>query len=89
MKRFNRLCNAIRAICPEGSLTLTGGNETPEQKSWKGTISVGCMILAEATGETEEVIVELTHKLEKMSQRLMRQLEPSSSGESEPPSSKS
>jgi hypothetical protein len=88
MKRFNRLCNAIRTICPEGSLTLTGGDGSPDQKSWKGTISVGCMILAEATGEPEEVIVELTHKLEKMSQRLLRQLTPSEPPDDGPPSSK-
>lgn len=70
-------------------MTLTGGNQSPEQKSWKGTISVGCMILAEATGETEEVIIELTHKLEKMSQRLLRQLTPSSPpDDGDPPSSK-
>jgi hypothetical protein len=87
MKRLNRLCNAIRTICPEGSLTLTGGDESPEQKSWKGTISVGCMILAEATGEIEEVIKELTSKLESMSQRLMRQLS-SPVEDSVPPSSK-
>lgn len=87
MERFNRLCNAIRAICPEGSLTMTGGNQTLEQKSWKGTISVGCMILAEATGETEEVIIELTHKLERMSQRILRQLTQSNPPDSGPPSS--
>ena len=87
MKRLNRLCSAIRTICPEGSLTLTGGNESPEQKSWKGTISVGCMILAEATGEIEEVIKELTSKLESMSQRLMRQLT-IPTDDSIPPSSK-
>ena len=87
MKRLNRLCSAIRTIYPEGSLTLTGGNESPEQKSWKGTISVGCMILAEATGEIEEVIKELTSKLESMSQRLMRQLT-IPTDDSIPPSSK-
>lgn len=88
MKRLNRLCSAIRTICPEGSLTLTGGNESPEQKSWKGTISVGCMILDEATGEIEEVIKELTNKLESMSQRLMRQLT-TPTDDSSPPSSNS
>lgn len=88
MKRLNRLCSAIRTICPEGSLTLTGGNESPEQKSWKGTISVGCMILAEATGEIEEVIKELTSKLESMSQRLMHQLT-TPTDDSVPPSSSS
>lgn len=77
MKSFNHLCNAIRTICPQGSLTLIGGDESPEQKAWKGTISVGCMILAEATGEVDEVIAELTSKLESMSQRLLRQLSPS------------
>lgn len=77
MKTLNRLCNAIRTICPEGSLILTGGDESPEQKSWKGMISVGGMILASSTGEVEEVITELTHKLESMSQRLLRQLTPS------------
>ena len=69
---------------------MTGGNQTSGQKAWKGTISVGCMILAEATGEPEEVIIELTHKLEKMSQRLMRQLSQSTPpDEGVPPSSKS
>ena len=70
-------------------MTLTGGNQSLEQKSWKGTISVGCMILAEATGETEEVIIELTHKLEKMSQRLLRQLTPSSPPDDGDPTSSS
>jgi hypothetical protein len=75
MKRFNRLCSAIRTICPQGSLTLTG--IYGDQDSWKGTISVGCMLLAEATGSLEEVLKELTTKLEKMSQRLLTQLRPS------------
>lgn len=70
---------------------MTGGNQTSGQKAWKGTISVGCMILAEATGETEEVILELTHKLERMSQRLMHQLSQSTPppDEGDPTSSKS
>jgi hypothetical protein len=86
MKRFNRLCSAIQTICPQGSLSLTSVPEDPELKTWKGTISVGCMILADATGTTEGVINELTEKLEKMSQRLLRQLT-STTEDSVPPSS--
>lgn len=89
MKRLNRLCSAIQTICPQGSLTLTGVPEDPDQKTWKGTISVGCMILAECTGTPEEILKELTGKLERMSQRLLRQLTPSNPPEdSVPPSSK-
>jgi hypothetical protein len=87
MKRLNRLCNAIQAICPQGSLTLTGTSDDPDQRTWKGTISIGCMILAEAIGTLEEVLKELTQKLEKMSQRLMRQLAPSNPPEDGSPSS--
>lgn len=77
MKRLNRLCNAIQTICPQGSFGLTGTTDDQNQSTWKGTISIGCMILAEATGTTEEVIEELTSSLEKMSQRIMHQLKPS------------
>lgn len=87
MKRLNRLCSAIQTICPQGSLSLTSVPEDPELKTWKGTIAVGCMILVDATGTTDEVIKELTGKLEKMSQRLMRQLA-SPTEDSVPPSSK-
>lgn len=87
MKRLICLCNAVQTICPQGSLTLTGVPEDPDQKTWKGTISIGCMILAESTGTLEEVITKLTIELERMSQRLIRQLSPLSSPEDGSPSS--
>jgi len=90
MKRLIRLCNAVQTICPQGSLTLTGVPEDPENNTWKGTISIGCMILVESTGTVEEVLMDLNSKLERMSKRLMRQLSPSSPPEDgSPPSSKS
>jgi hypothetical protein len=85
MKRLNRLCSAIQTICPQGSLTLIGISDDPDQNTWKGTISVGCVILAESTGSPEDIVRELTMKLEKMSQRLMRQLTPSNPPEGTDP----
>ncbi len=86
MKRLNRLCSAIQTICPQGSLALTSIAEDPTLRTWKGSISVGCVILAEATGTTEEVIASLTDRLEKMSQRLLHQLSQQNSEEDAPSS---
>jgi hypothetical protein len=90
MKRLICLCNAVQTICPQGSLTLTGVPEDPDQNTWKGTISIGCMILAESTGTLEEVITDLTKKLKRMSQRLLLQLAPfNPPDDGLPPSSRS
>ena len=88
MKRLLRLCNSIQAMSSSGGLSLTDvPSEDPDRMLWKGTVSVGCVILLESTGNVEEVITDLTRRLEKMSQRMMNQLVPSSPPEEGPPSS--
>ena len=73
MERLSRLCNAVRAISPQGSVVIT---ELPEdnQDLWQGRISIGGVILAETKGELDSIIEELTHKVERMSQRMMARL---------------
>lgn len=90
MRRLARLCNAIRAISPYGSLSLTGlPSEDGSADLWDGKITMGGVILVETKGALEEVIEELTHKLERMSQRMLARLTsvPPPPGEEPPPSS--
>jgi hypothetical protein len=87
VKRLLRLCNSIQAMSPYGSLSLTGvPSENPDRMLWKGTVSIGCVILLESTGSVEEVIKDITMRLERMSQQMMKQLVPSSPPEEDPPS---
>lgn len=69
MEKFNRLCEAARSITPQATVNFTGEGEL-----WRGSVSVGGIILVDAIGTTEEVIQQLTQKLERMSQRVIARL---------------
>jgi hypothetical protein len=91
VKRLLRLCNAIRAIYPMGSFCLSGiSGDDKSNDLWKGTVTVGDAILLETTGSVDTVVLELTRKLEKMSQRMLAQLSSSAppAGSGDPPSSR-
>jgi len=92
MKRLKRLCEAVRALSPYGAFSLTGAPDETGKEQWKGVISIGGVILVESLGNVEDVVAELTKKLERMSQRMMAKLSaippsiPPSMGGAAPPS---
>lgn len=90
MKKLLRLCNAIRAIYPMGSFCLSGiPSDDKSTELWRGTVMVGDAILLETTGSVDVVVIELTRKIEKMSQRMLAQLASSPpTGNGDPPSSR-
>ena len=69
MKQLKKLADAIRTISEQSTLSITGvpGSAT----AWKGTVSVGGIVLIDATGSLEEVVAQLISKLEKMSKRML------------------
>lgn len=73
MKEVRRLCEAVRLISPQASLSLHGAPDAGEDM-WRGVVAVGGVVLVEATGTLDLVIVDLTRKLEKMSQRMIQRL---------------
>ncbi len=73
MKEVRRLCEAVRMLSPQASFSLPGNPDAGENM-WRGVVAVGGVVLVEATGPLDQVIPDLTRKLEKMSQRMMQRL---------------
>lgn len=72
MDAFKRLVGAVRAISNQGTFSITSLPDNDE--AWKGSVSVGGVILVDATGDLDHVVEILTSKLEKMSQRMHARL---------------
>ncbi len=73
MKSFKRLCNAVRAISPYGVISISGAPHpvTGDGDNWRGSVSVGGVILVENVGDFDAVLEELTKKIEKMGKRVV------------------
>lgn len=74
MDRMKRLCRAIRAISPHGSICFKGFPHPDQVDQWLGVIAMGDIIIVEHTGSIEEVLEELTLKLEAISHKVIRGL---------------
>jgi hypothetical protein len=87
MKTLRRLLNATRAISPATQVSFAPSPRA-DSEEWIIRVSVSDIVLVETKpGTLNEVTVEVTKKIEAMSQRLMAAVRPSSPGD-EPPSSK-
>ncbi len=70
MVEIAQLCEVIKALTPEGALTLQSKrSDTNDQ--WRGMVTVGGVILVESVGTINEVIVDLSKKMRSLSQRML------------------
>lgn len=76
MYPLKRLCNAIRAISPYAAIKFSGIPDpvTGNGDLWRGTISVGAVIILESTGTLDDVLKELTSNIGNLSAKIIRQL---------------
>jgi hypothetical protein len=72
--KMKRLCRAIRAISPHGSICFRGAPEPGNADLWRGVIAMGDIIIVEHTGSIDEVLEELTEKLETISHKVIKGL---------------
>lgn len=89
MQRLKRLCDAVRTLSPYGAFSLTGVPDETGKEQWRGVISIGGIVLVESLGGIDDVVIELTRKLERMSQRMVTKLSAVPPSTPPPPKDKS
>jgi hypothetical protein len=69
---MRRLLKAVKAITPHGTISLKGVPHpvTGNGDHWHGMISVGNIVIADHIGDMNEIIEELTHRLDAVADRL-------------------